>query len=75
MAALRNYGIAGLRDYERVAANAATQSHLMPSQMSFRDGRRDAASQNDTGLRRGFKEIKDKEFKELKEFKEDGGGR
>ncbi len=42
--------------------------------MSFRDERRDAASQNDTGLRRGFKEIKDKEFKELKDFKEDGGG-
>ncbi len=47
---------------------------VMPSQMSFRSGRRDAAPQNDTSLRREFKEIKDKDFKEFKEFKEDERG-
>ncbi len=49
----------------------------MSSKMNFRDGRRDAAPQNDTGQRRGFKELKDKDFKDLNDFKglkEDGVG-
>ncbi len=39
----RYYGIAVLRDFELVAANAATQSHLIPSQMIFRRKRRGRA--------------------------------
>ncbi len=51
-----------------------SQFHLMPSRMSFRDGRRDAALAKQNRSAPGFKEIKDKEFKELKDFKEDRGG-